>query len=268
MNDKIIIKKYKPTSPGIRGRVVIKDLSLSKSIKKFFNRPLKRSKYRNSTGNLVNYHRSFGKKKLYRLIDFKRVFYNFKASVVNFEKDPNRNAPIALIRYENGTYSYIIKNDGMEKNQVVFSNTERVSTIVTGSSYKLKDLPVGTIISNISSNNNSKSTYLRSAGTYGQFISKNKDSNLIIFNSGKKKYFHDNVTVTVGIVSGGYLKFKKIGKAGANRWIGRRPHVRGVAMNPVDHPHGGGNGKSSGGRPSVSRWGKYTKGVVKKNRRI
>ena len=268
MNKNIIIKKYKPTSPGLRGRIVIKDLSLSKIQYNFFNRTLKRNKFRNSSGNLVNYHRNFGIKKLYRLIDFKRIFYNFKAKILNFEKDPNRNALITLIQYENGTYSYILKNDGMNLGQTIFSNTESNPKIIIGSSYKLKDLPVGTIISNISSNNNNAAIYLRAAGTYGQFVSKNKDSNLIIFNSGKKKYFKDNVIVTVGIVAGGYLKFKKIGKAGANRWLGKRPSVRGVAMNPIDHPHGGGNGKSSGGRPSVSRWGKYTKGVVNKNRRI
>jgi len=266
----ISIKKYKATSPGIRSKVSLVDRSISNLKNRFFLRPLKRKKFVNSTGNLVNYNKSFGNKKLYRIIDFKRIFFNFKARILNFEKDPNRNALIALIQYENGTYSYILKNKGMEIGMDVVSNDTVTSNldVVLGGSYLLKSIPLGTIVCNISSNRNSVSTYLRAAGMYGQLISKNKNKNLIVFSSGEKKYFNDSVFATVGIVSAGYLKLKKLGKAGASRWIGNRPSVRGVAKNPIDHPHGGGNGKSSGGRPSVSRWGKYTKGVVKKNRRV
>jgi len=264
--DEIIIKRYKATSPGIRGRVIVLDRSISKSTtNKFFFRALNRKKFRNSNGNLVSYHRSFGNKKLYRIIDFKRIFFDFNAKVVNFEYDPNRNVSIALIQYENGTFSYILKNEGLKKGSIVKSSLKLEPMINIGDNLKLSNIPVGTIISNISEKHvHSNGKYLRAAGMYGQLVLKKDGTNLVLFSSGRKKFFDDESTATIGIISGSQKKFVNIGKAGANRWLGKRPHVRGVAMNPIDHPHGGGNGKSSGGRPSVSRWGKYTKGVVKK----
>lgn len=264
--NEIRIKRYKATSPGIRGRVIIVDTSINKyPTNKFFFRSLSRKNFINSKGNLVNYHRSFGKKKLYRIIDFKRIFFDFNAKVLNFEYDPNRNVSIALIQYENGTFSYILKNEGLKIGDTIKSSIKLQSHINVGDHLKLSNIPVGTIISNISEKNiNSGGKYLRAAGMYGQLVLKKDGKNLVLFSSGKRKYFDDESTATIGIISGSQKKFTNIGKAGANRWLGKRPHVRGVAMNPIDHPHGGGNGKSSGGRPSVSRWGKYTKGVVKK----
>ena len=264
--NEIKIKRFKATSPGIRGRVIVIDTTINKKpSNKFFFRVLNRKKFTNSTGNLVSFHRSFGNKKLYRIIDLKRIFFDFEAQVLNFEYDPNRNVSIALIQYENGSFSYILKNNGLKIGDIIKSSLKTTSHIKIGDHMKLINIPVGTIICNISEKNiNTKGKYLRAAGMYGQLVLKKDGKNLVLFSSGRKKYFDDQSTATIGIISGSQKKFTTIGKAGANRWLGKRPHVRGVAMNPIDHPHGGGNGKSSGGRPSVSRWGKYTKGVVKK----
>lgn len=264
--NEIKIKRYKATSPGMRGRVIVIDTTINKTpFNRFFFRTLSRKKFINSKGNLVNYNRNFGNKKLYRIVDFKRIFFDFNAKIIGFEYDPNRNVSIALIQYENGSYSYILKNEGLKIGDNVKSSLKTQSHINIGDHLKLINIPVGTIISNISENNvYSNGKYLRSAGMYGQLVLKKNGKNLVLFSSGKKKYFDDESTATIGIISGSQKKFTNLGKAGASRWLGKRPHVRGVAMNPIDHPHGGGNGKSSGGRPSVSRWGKYTKGVVKK----
>ena len=264
--NEVKIKRYKATSPGFRGRVLVLDTSISKQpSNRFFFRSLNRRKFTNSQGNLVSYHRSFGNKKLYRIVDFKRIFLDFTAKVLEFEYDPNRNVSIALVQYINGTFSYILKNEGLKKGDIILSSLTEQSNIHVGDNLKLASIPVGTIVSNISEKDVfSGGKYLRSAGMYGQLVLKKDGKNLVVFSSGRKKTFDDTSTATIGVISGGQKKFTNLGKAGANRWLGKRPHVRGVAMNPIDHPHGGGNGKSSGGRPSVSRWGKYTKGVVKK----
>ena len=262
----MFIKKYKATSPGFRNRIIINDLEISKSPWfKFFFRKLNRKKFINSSGNLVNFHRNFGKKKLYRIIDFKRIFLDFKAIVKNFEYDPNRNVSIALIQYENGTYSYILKNKNLKIGDIIVSTWKKNLIYNIGDNLKLYNIPIGMIISNISEKSlYNKSKYLRSAGTFGQVILKKKKTTIVSFSSGHVKEFDINSTATIGIISNEKNKFINLGKAGANRWKGNRSKVRGVAMNPIDHPHGGGNGKSSGGRPSVSKWGKYTKCIKKK----
>ena len=260
------IKKYKATSPGIRGKISILNKENNNfPLYSFFFRKLKRRKFKNSNGNLVNYHRNFGKKKLYRIIDFKRIFFDFPAIVKNFEYDPNRNVSIALIQYKNGTFSYILKNEGLKLGDTIIASSKNKSLLNIGNNLKLIYIPIGTIISNISENSLfSKSKYLRSAGMYGQIISKTDFTTTVLFSSGIRKIFNFNSTATIGTIGENQKKFINLGKAGANRWKGKRPSVRGVAMNPIDHPHGGGNGKSSGGRPSVSRWGKFTKNKIKR----
>jgi len=264
INSNFKVIDYKATSPGRRHKVFVKDLDLSSD--KFFPllRPLKRKKFVNNKGNLVNFHREFGKKKLYRLVDFKRNFEGLFAKIIRFDYDPNRNCGLALLEFENGSFCYILKTEGMAIGDIIvngfFENTN--VTFNSGSSFLLKDIPVGSIICNIEGSVSKGGQFLKSAGTFGQLLMKTEKHSLIQFSSGFKKYFDNNCRATIGIVSGGPKKFSNIGKAGTNRFLGKRPHVRGVAMNPVDHPHGGGNGKTSGGRPSVSRWGKFAKGVV------
>ena len=203
----------------------------------------------------------FGNKKLYRIIDFKRIFFDFTAKVLEFEYDPNRNVSIALVQYENGTFSYILKNEGLKKGDKVLSSLKPQSNLHVGDNLKLALIPVGTIISNISEKDlYTGGKYLRAAGMYGQLVLKKDGKNLVVFSSGRKKLFDDTSTATIGVISGGQKKFTTIGKAGANRWLGKRPHVRGVAMNPIDHPHGGGEGKTNSGRHPVTPWGMPTKG--------
>lgn len=249
----IIIKKYKPVTPGFRNKVGLCYNYLEKKRFPFLLSSLKRSKYINTNGNLVNYNRQFGHKKLYRLIDFKRNFIDIVGTVVGFNYDPNRNTNLALIRYENGTMAFILDIDCLYKNDKIISTQKYKSILNLGDSLILKYIPIGTYISNIEKNPGTGAIYLRSAGTYGLLFQKNNNIAKVQFKSGIIKEFSINCKAIIGKVSGFEQKFVKIGKAGINRWKGRRPIVRGVAKNPVDHPHGGGNGKTSGGRPSVSR---------------
>lgn len=212
-----LIKKYKPITPGFRDKVGLRFNYLNKTRFPFLLSLLKRSKYVNSKGNLVNYNRQFGHKKLYRLVDFKRNFLNILGCIIGFEYDPNRNTNLALIKYENGTISYIIDIDGLNKNDLIVSTNNNKSNINFGDSLNLRHIPLGTFISNIEKAPNSGSIYLRSAGSYGLLFQKEGNKAKVQFKSGVIKEFSLDCKAVIGKVSGFENKFIKLGKAGINR---------------------------------------------------
>ena len=213
----VLIKKYKPITPGYRDKVGLKFNFLSRTRSSFLIKPLKRFKYKNSKGNLVNYNRQFGHKKLYRIIDFKREFYNISGIIINFEYDPNRNTNIALIRYENGTYSYILDLEGLQLGDVIGSFKKYNSNLNLGDCLPLRDIPLGTFISNIENKPNSGAVYLRAAGNYGLLFQKTNKIGKVQFKSGVIKEFSLDCKAVVGKVAGFENKFIKLGKAGINR---------------------------------------------------
>jgi|SRR5579885_587933 len=222
---------------------------------------------RNNQGRITVYQRGGGHKRKYRKIDFKRNILNIKAKVINIEYDPNRTANIALIGYRNGILSYIIASKDMIKNLEIESSIQ--APIKVGNTLILKNILVGTVIHNVELVPGKGGQLIRAAGTYGVLIHKRKDGNALIrLSSGEIRLVSLYCRATIGIVSNIENNLVNYGKAGRSRWLGRRPVVRGVAMNPVDHPHGG---RTKGGMPSVTPWGLPTKGyrtVKKKNKYI
>lgn len=226
---------------------------------------------RNNTGQIVNRHRGGGVFKRYRRIDFKRVFLNIPFVILRTEYDPYRNANILLIFYLNGYFSYILSPFFKARLYENFFINSFFSEIKIGNSLALRNIPVGTLIYNIELYPGQGGVLGRSAGTFGQILFKNFNDTpyvLIRLKSSEEYLINENCFASIGVVSN--LNYNSIiwRKAGKSRYLNRRPHVRGVAMNPVDHPHGGGEGKTSGGRPSVSYTGKLTKGLPtrKKNK--
>lgn len=213
----VLIKKYKPITPGFRDKVGLRFNFLSKNKSSFLIKPLKRFKYKNSKGNLVNYNRQFGHKKLYRLVDFKREFTDIIGTVVGFEYDPNRNTNLALIQYENGTYSYIIDLEDLKIGDTIITGLKNNLNLNFGDCLSLKDIPLGTFISNIENKPNSGAVYLRSAGSYGLLFQKTDNTAKIQFKSGLIKEFSLNCKAVIGKIAGFENKFIKLGKAGVNR---------------------------------------------------
>lgn len=212
------------------------------------------SKGRNNQGKITVQHRGGGHKKKYRLIDFK---YNFtKSKIIAIEYDPNRNTKIfKILTIPNNTYKYVLAIENIKINAIIETN----NNIKIGNILPLKDIPLGSIISNVEKYPNKGSQYIRSAGTFGLLIKRdNKYATVKLPSSQHRKFYLDCRAVLGRILN---KQTTNLLKAGSSRWLGRRPHVRGVAMNPVDHPHGGGEGKTSGGRPSTNRKGVYTKGI-------
>jgi large subunit ribosomal protein L2 len=254
-------KTFKPHTPGIRQTRLVDNRNLLLKNKK----PLKSltSGYlfgngRNHSGQITSWHRGGGHKRLYRNIDFYRKKDGI-GLVEGIEYDPNRSS--LIIRVFNPDihiHSYLLGVKGLKTGDLVRNYS--IVRIKIGNHLYLKDLPSGFVIHNLSSIINKKAQYLRAAGTYGQLIGKTSCHARIKLRSGEHRLFPLNASATLGPVSNEDSKFTNIGKAGRNRWYGIRPHVRGVAINPVDHPHGGGEGRTSGGRPSVTPWGKPTKG--------
>ena len=215
---KTSIKKYKSTTPGSRDKVGIVFHYLDRSRTSSLLSPLKRKKFKNSQGNLVNYNRQFGNKKLYRLIDFKRNFLNVSGLVIKFEYDPNRNSNLALIRYENDTIAFIIDLEGLMLNDSVISKSNKLASIPKiGDNISLKEIPLGTIISNIEKIPGSGSIFLRSAGSYGLLFQKTETTAKVSFKSGIIKTFLLDCKAVIGKVSGFENKFRVLGKAGVNR---------------------------------------------------
>ena len=258
------LKQFKPTSAGLRHVIIVdrSDLHKGKPVKEL-TEGLKKSGGRNNYGRLTAFRKGGGHKRRYRLIDFKRRKFDMAATVERLEYDPNRSAFIALVKYADGELSYILAPQRLKAGDEVVSG-ERVD-IKPGNAMPMANMPVGTIVHNIEMKKGRGGQLARAAGTYAQLVGKDAGYAQIKLNSGELRVVPAECLATVGAVSNPDNQNIVIGKAGRQRWLGRRPVVRGVAMNPVDHPHGGGEGKSSGGRHPVTPWGKPTKG--KKTRR-
>jgi len=255
-----MLKFSKPTSAGRRGYVNVdrSELSKSRPVKKL-TVAITRSYGRNNNGHITSRHRSAGHKKLYRLIDFKRSTREVEGTVMGIEYDPNRTTYIALIKYPNEELAYILAPQGLKAGDVIKASDSRIEPNV-GNAMPLKHLPVGTEIHNIEFKIGKGGQIARSAGAYATLMAKDATNATIRLASGEMRFVNINCYATVGILSNHDHKNKSDAKAGRSRWKGIRPSVRGVAMNPVDHPHGGGEGKTSGGRHPVSPWGLPTKG--------
>ncbi|HDZ61633.1 MAG TPA: 50S ribosomal protein L2 [Nitrospirae bacterium] len=259
------IKKYKPTSPGTRFRSGSDFAEITETEPyKALLRPLKNSGGRNNKGRTTVWHKGGGHKKLYRIIDFKRDKLNIPSKVETIEYDPNRTARIALLKYADGERRYILAPVGISVGDSLISGHE--AEINTGNALPVKNIPLGTIIHNIELWPGQGGKFARSAGGYAQLISKEEKFCQIKLSSGEVRLVPSLSMATIGQVGNVEWENVSIGKAGRNRWRGIRPTVRGVVMNPVDHPLGGGEGKSSGGRPPVSPWGKPEGVKTRKNK--
>lgn len=264
------LKKYNPVTPSLREKLTIDKTALwsGKPFKKL-TKGLIKTGGRNNQGRITMFHIGGGHKRLYRIIDFKRTLFNTKGTVKRIEYDPNRSAWIALVVYENGIISYILAPNGLTIGDNIISG-EKVD-IKIGNALPLKNIPIGTLIHNIELKPGKGGQLSRSAGTYAQLIRKDEGTYAMLrLSSGEQRLVSMQSMASIGVVSNLDNQNINFGKAGTTRWKNRRPIVRGVAMNPVDHPHGGGEGRTSGGRPSVTPWGKPTKGkatrsVRKKN---
>ena len=253
------LRNYKPTSPSRRNLVLIDRSDLWKGKpEKSLTQGLPSKGGRNNSGQITARRRGGGHKRRYRIIDFKRTKVDIPATVERIEHDPNRSAFIALIEYEDGERSYIIAPQRLAPGDTVISG-EKVD-IKPGNALPMTNIPVGTIVHNVELKVGGGAQISRSAGTYVQLIGKDQGYAQLRMNSGEIRIIRAECMATIGAVSNPDKANIKLGKAGRKRWLGKRPAVRGVAMNPVDHPHGGGEGRTSGGRHPVTPWGKPTKG--------
>ncbi|WP_187264225.1 50S ribosomal protein L2 [Pontibacter beigongshangensis] len=253
------LKKLRPTTPGQRFRVAPAfDEITSATPEKSLLAPIKKSGGRNNSGRMTMRYMGGGHKQKYRIIDFKRTKHGIPATVKTVEYDPNRTARIALLHYADGEKSYIIAPAGIQVGTVVVSGAGIAPEV--GNCLPLSDIPLGTIIHNIELQPGNGAVLARSAGSYAQLVAREGRYVTIKLPSGELRMVLVTCQATVGTVSNSDHMNVNLGKAGRNRWLGRRPRVRGVAMNPVDHPMGGGEGKSSGGHPR-SRKGLYAKGL-------
>jgi large subunit ribosomal protein L2 len=258
------IKTYRPTSPAIRFRTTLdnKDLSTERPLKSL-TRYKKRISGRNNKGHLTIRHRGGGHRKLYRAIDFRREKREIPATVVSLEYDPNRSARIALLSYADGEKRYILAPNGLVAGATVIAGDG--ADILVGNALPLKNIPLGTMIHNIEFKKGKGGQMARSAGAAAQLLAKEGGYAQIKVPSGETRMVHLDCYATIGQVGNLDHENVSIGKAGRSRWMGKRPTVRGVVMNPIDHPHGGGEGKTSGGRNPVSPWGQPTKGYKTRN---
>ena len=253
------LKTYKPTTPSQRQLVLVDRSHLYKGKPvKALTEGLNKSGGRNNHGRVTMWHRGGGHKRTYRKVDFKRGKPGMPATVERLEYDPNRTAFIALIKYEDGELSYILAPQRLSVGDSVIAD-ERVD-VKPGNAMPLGNIPIGTIVHNIELKLGKGGQIARSAGTYAQIVGRDGDYVIMRLNSGETRLVSASCMATVGAVSNPDNSNVSIGKAGRMRWKGRKPVVRGVAMNPVDHPHGGGEGRTSGGRHPVTPWGFPTKG--------
>jgi large subunit ribosomal protein L2 len=258
------LKTFKPTSEGRRQLVIVdrKDLYKGKPVKAL-TEGLSKSGGRNNMGRVTAFRKGGGHKRTYRIIDFKRRKWDMPATVERLEYDPNRTAFIALIKYADETLSYIVAPQRLNVGDTVIAG-EKVD-VKPGNAMPLKSIPVGTIIHNIEMKPMKGAQIARSAGCYVQLVGRDQGYAQIRLSSGELRLVPDSCMATVGAVSNPDKMNENLGKAGRNRWKGVRPSVRGVAMNPVDHPHGGGEGRTSGGRHPTTPWGKKTRGPKTRN---
>ena len=256
--------KVKPTSPGRRSLVIVvtADLYKGRPFAKLVESKV-RTGGRNAHGHITSRHVGGGHKKLYRLVDFFRNKDGIPAKVERIEYDPNRSANLALILYADGDRSYIIGTKGMVIGQQVISGVD--APIKSGNTLPIRNIPVGTTIHCIEMTPGKGAQMVRSAGTSAQLLAREGTYAQVRLRSGEIRRVHVECRATIGEVGNEEHSLRKIGKAGAQRWRGVRPTVRGVAMNPVDHPHGGGEGRTGTGRVPVSPWGQPTKGYRTRN---
>ncbi len=253
------VKYYKPTSPGRRFMSVLVDPDLTKKEpERSLLEPLKKTGGRNVYGRVTARHRGGGHKRKYRIIDFKRDKFGIPAKVAAIEYDPNRSARIALLHYKDGEKRYIIAPLGLKVGDEVISGD--LVDVKPGNTMPLKNMPLGTLVHNVEMRPGKGGQIVRSAGAAAQVMAKEGNYVQLRLPSGEVRMFHERCLATIGQVGNLDHENVSIGKAGRSRWLGRRPRVRGVAMNPVDHPMGGGEGRSSGGRHPCSPWGWPTKG--------
>jgi large subunit ribosomal protein L2 len=254
------LKKYNPTTPSQRQLVIVDRSALYKGKPvKSLTEGLSRKGGRNNTGRITARRIGGGHKTTYRIVDFKRRKFDVEATVERMEYDPNRTAFIALITYTDGEQAYILAPQRIAVGDKVVSSTAAVD-VKPGNTMPLQFMPVGTIVHNIEMKPAKGGQIARSAGAYAQLVGRDQGMAILRLNSGEQRLVQGSCLATVGAVSNPDHLNINDGKAGRTRWRGKRPAVRGVAMNPVDHPHGGGEGRTSGGRHPVSPWGKPTKG--------
>jgi len=258
------LKKYKPTTPGQRGLVLIDRADLYKGRpEKTLTQGLTKKGGRNNTGRITARRIGGGSKKLYRIVDFKRRKWDMPAIVERIEYDPNRTAFIALIKYDDGELNYILAPQRLAVGDKIVAGAK--VDIRPGNAMPLSGMPIGTIIHNVEMKPLKGGQIARSAGSYAQFVGRDGGYAQIRLGSGELRLVRQECMATVGAVSNSDHSNQNFGKAGRTRWKGKRPSVRGVAMNPIDHPHGGGEGRTSGGRNPVTPWGKPTKGPRTRN---
>jgi len=260
------VKKVKPTSAGRRAQSYSTfDEITSTTPEKSLLKVIRKKGGRNSYGRITCRHRGGGHKRHYRVIDFKRDKIGISAIVAAIEYDPNRSARIALLHYADGEKRYILAPVNLRVGDSVISGPE--ADIKPGNTLPLSKIPLGTHIHNIELRIGKGGQIVRSAGTYAQLMAKEGDYVLVKLPSGEVRRFHKKCRACIGQIGNAEHESQKLGKAGRTRWQGKRPHVRGVAMNPVDHPMGGGEGKSSGGRHPCTPWGVPTKGYKTRGRK-
>jgi large subunit ribosomal protein L2 len=259
-------KKFNPTSPGRRFQTVsdFAEITIHEPYKPLV-KSLKKSAGRNNKGRITIWHRGGGNKRAYRIIDFKRDKTGIPAKVETIEYDPNRSARIALLKYMDGERRYIIAPIGLQAGDEVVSG--KGAEIKAGNALPLSEIPLGTFIHNIELRPGEGAKLVRSAGASSQLIAKEDNYVQIKLSSGEVRLIPSACMATVGQVSNIDHENISYGKAGRMRWIGKRPYVRGVAMNPIDHPLGGGEGKASGGRPACTPWGKPEGVKTRRNKR-
>jgi large subunit ribosomal protein L2 len=258
------IKSFSPTTPTRRFQTFVTREDITKDRpEKSLVEGKKRTGGRDSRGVTSSRFKGGGAKQAYRIIDFKRDKADVEARVASIEYDPNRSARIALLHYTDGEKRYILCPVGLEVGRVVKSGTE--ADILVGNALPLKNIPAGTVVHNIELRPGKGGQMARSAGTQAQLVSKEAGIALLKLPSGEIRRVQVECMATVGQVGNVEHENVSLGKAGRSRWLGRRPHNRGVSMNPVDHPHGGGEGKTSGGRHPVTPWGQPTRGFKTRN---
>ena len=253
------LKKFKPITPGQRNLVIVDRSGLwkGKPVKQL-TEGLTKSGGRNNKGRITARRRGGGHKRAYRMVDFKRTKFDVPGTIERIEYDPNRTAFIALVKYEDGEQVYILAPQRVGVGDVVIAGNK--VDVKPGNAMPLASVPIGTIVHNVELKAGRGGQIARSAGAYVQLVGRDSGYALLRLNSGEQRMVRAECMATVGAVSNPDHSNIKLGKAGRSRWLGKRPSVRGVAMNPVDHPHGGGEGRTSGGRHPVTPWGKPTKG--------
>ena len=253
------LRHFKPVTPGLRQLVLVDRSALYKGAPvKVLTEGLHKSGGRNNLGRITSFRKSGGHKRTYRMVDFKRRKLDVEGTVERIEYDPNRTAFIALITYKDGEQAYILAPQRLAVGDKVIASAS--ADVKPGNAMPMSALPVGTIVHNVEMKLGRGGAIARSAGSYAQIVGRDGSYVIVRLNSGEQRLILSSCFATVGAVSNQDHMNISLGKAGRSRWLGIKPSVRGVAMNPIDHPHGGGEGRTSGGRHPVTPWGKPTKG--------